>query len=212
MTRTLTTLFASAAVLTCLAAPALAAPLWTADWAPLKPNIVSTNGNQLLFSDVAVHDGDATQNILATQITVALPFTGENDFFEHQNYSLQLTLKDVASGQTAVMTFSGDVNGTITPSGSSITNAFDVANGVHDATLGGNLYTVTIGDYEPNGQGANVGSIYATVAVAIPDPGTPGGPDLEPQPNETPEPASLVLAGMGAALSGLGWYRKRRVS
>jgi len=206
MTRTLAKLLATVSLFAATAVPAVAAPLWTADWLPLKQNIVTTNGNQVLFSDVPLHNGDGTEsNVLATQITVGVPFTGDSDSFEHQNYSLQLTLTDTASGDSTIMSFSGELDGSFSPAGSSITNTFHAANSVHDDVLGGNHYTVTIGPYVSNGQGTDVGSIYATIAVV-----TPGaGPDVE-QPRDTPEPGTLLLAGMGAALSGLGWYRKRR--
>lgn len=184
---------------------AQAGVLWTANWVAEKPNIISNSGqNEVRLSDEADFHGDGAQSMTATRITVGDNFKGSSDSFTDQNYSLRLTLTDEASNESAELLFAGDISGTITPTGSSLTNDFHLPTS-HTVTLGDNEYEVTIGPFTPNGQEAEAGVIYASVRVT---PGEDGNPN--PNPNETPEPTSLTLAGLGASCAAWAAWRRRR--
>lgn len=177
--------------------------LWTADWLNVKPNVLSDDGdNQILVNKPPLFNGDGNESMIAATLTVGLPFNGESDSFTNQNYALQLTLKDTASGESVVMDFSGDLTGTISPGGSSITNEYDVDNTTHEADLGGRHYTVTMLPFDVNGEGTDIGVMYAEVTVT-------GGESPDPTPtNDTPEPTTALLAATGAAFTML-WKRRR---
>jgi hypothetical protein len=68
-------------------------------------------------------------------------------------------------------------------------------------TLGGNTYSVAIGDYSPPGptRASNAGSLNAFVTVTAVNGGGGG--------NGVPEPSAALLAGL--ALPCLGWFQWR---
>ena len=93
------------------------------------------------------------------------------------------------------------------------TVVFDPSLVSQSATLGGHVYSVSLGSFAPPGPptASNAGSISAHVGVdEVPDPPPPGPPG--PTGN-APEPSTLLLSCLG--LSGLamaGWrkWRARR--
>jgi hypothetical protein len=116
-------------------------------------------------------------------------------------------LRDDASGASGSLTFRGNLSGSINllqgVGNAGITNT-TLGPTTQSLTLGGNLYTVTIGSFvppgipnDPNGVAGPTGSISASIAV-------------QPATNSTPEPSSLVLACLGLPSLGLaGWFRRR---
>ncbi|HEY7424649.1 MAG TPA: PEP-CTERM sorting domain-containing protein [Gemmataceae bacterium] len=126
------------------------------------------------------------------------------------DYSLRLTLHDSASGASGSLTFGGNLSGFINlpdeGAPAPITNTF-LGPTTQTLTLGGNLYTVTMGSFVPpdnptgptGGEGPwAYGSISASIAV-------------QPAANSTPEPSSLVLACLGLPSLGLArWFRRRK--
>ncbi|HEY7313651.1 MAG TPA: PEP-CTERM sorting domain-containing protein, partial [Gemmataceae bacterium] len=116
------------------------------------------------------------------------------------NYSLSLALHDTASGASGALTFRGNLSGLIGPDDSvNLTNTF-LGPKTQTLTLGGNLYTVTIGPFvSPTWIGdQGEGSLSASIAV-------------QSAAKATPEPSSLMLACLGLPSLGLArWLRRRK--
>jgi hypothetical protein len=177
---------------------------WTYDSTPGTPNVVSDTGNNYLdFSNQPLLPATGTSDIVVTNITVRYPVTGSSDNFTHQNYSLKVLFTDTDSGASHQVIFSGDLNGTVKPQSSLIVNTFDPLHTVDEFMLGNNHYKVTIGPYTPPGpaNSATKGSIGAHVEV------TPGNGDDN---HDSPEPSTMLLAGLGAIGFGLRSWRKRQ--
>lgn len=124
------------------------------------------------------------------------------DTFTNAQYALTLTLTDMASGVTGSLVWTGQFNGVLSRSFATISNEFT---GMEEQSikLGDNIYRVVIGPYVPPPipGASNNGSIGARVYVTE---GDNGGTI------DTPEPSTMILAGLGASFLGLGSLRKRR--
>lgn len=129
------------------------------------------------------------------------------DVFTNSPFALTLTLTDVASGASGSMTFSGMFSGILSRAFSQIETQF-TGTTEGSLTLGNNTYTVRLNTVVPPPVpgAANPGSIGARVTVT----GGSGEPPPPPPPVDTPEPSSLVLAGLGLAGLGLRSVRKWR--
>jgi hypothetical protein len=123
------------------------------------------------------------------------------DTFSGETYNVTLALTDVASGKSGSLTFVGKLFGTLTGTSTNITTNF--AAPTQTLTLGKDLYTVTVGPLVPPSQATTtvIGDLMATVAVQ-------GG--VVTQTQQSPEPSSLVLAGLGLA-AAFGRRRLGRV-
>jgi MYXO-CTERM domain-containing protein len=146
----------------------------------------------------------------ATVTVARMLTTGSLLNFQNSTATLSLDIKDTASGAMHMFTFPVVFNGTanLATHASNVTVTFPGAGpGGQSFTLGGNQYTVTIGPVQPltwTSLGAHfpnafMGEIDAHVSV---NSGSPAA---------TPEPSSMVLAGMGLfALAGAAWRQRRR--
>lgn len=206
-------LIATVSSLLFIAADSRAGVLWTYDFTPSSPSVTSDSGlNQIIFENQGPVTVEGSSKVTAANFYIKTPFvkTGpenniNSDFFDHQNYSIKMTLKDEASGDftDVPLTFSGDLHGPITSASAILSNTFDPANQTHVVELGDYIYTVTINEYaSPPRPGAGIkGAISGLVTI------TPKGGE---EPHDTPEPSSMLLAGFGLAGFGLNAWRKRR--
>src|SRR5207302_5565935 len=103
--------------------------------------------------------------------------------FTNKSYGLILTIFDDASKKSDSLTFTGQLNGTLSSKSAIISNNFtsDVKQSVQ---IGNHVYTVTVGPFAPPGPPtANIaGSIAALANVTV---------------QEAPEPSTLALSGLG---------------
>jgi hypothetical protein len=157
------------------------------------------------FTNEPARDVTGSSDVVATNLRVfssALP-TSPDKFNSGGAYSVVLVVTDKASGDSAVLTFTGKLGGMFSASNSNVTNAF-TGQTTQTVTLGNFDYTVSFPPnfYSPPGPplASNSGSISAHVAVS------PAGIG----PATVPEPSTMVLSGLGLALMGAAGWRKRR--
>jgi hypothetical protein len=177
---------------------------WSYSWSPGSSAVPSTTGSGfVLLSGQAQTSVSGDSDVVAANVRTVGTTAST---FSNAAYSLTITLKDDASNKTGSLTFMGAFNGTLSGNSAKITNMFTGLT-TQSITLGGNQYTVTMTSYvAPGGPNAfNSGAIGASVSVSNLGIGEPqGGP-----PSQAPEPASLLLAGLGGAAL-LGWRVRRR--
>jgi hypothetical protein len=117
------------------------------------------------------------------------------------DYQFDLSLTDKTSGDKGTLSFHGTLSGSFSSAMSSVANVFTDPN--QSIVLGGNLYSVTMGPYtapSPIGQPAT-GLFQATIDAEP-------APTVPPPHIGTPEPATLLLAGLG--LPAVWLVRRRR--
>jgi hypothetical protein len=129
-------------------------------------------------------------------------------FFTDAAFDLHLFLRDEASGAYGTLELPGVFNGSVTSTEVDLGLTW-AGPAAPSLTLGGNVYTVTPGDYVPPGPFDRPGSALGapgSISVHI---------DVQPAgAARAPEPSSLALAGLGVALlAGAAWRRwKRRLA
>jgi hypothetical protein len=200
--------FAVLAALLATGVPARAGISWSYDFTPSTTVIWSDNHkSSLTLTNQASYNAVGSSDVIATQIganSTTLPDSNP-DIFTHANYTLKLKLTDAASGMSTFRTFTADISGSVSMHSTNTTNTFHSPTSFMGIHLGHNIYDIFIGPYTgPGPGGALSGSIGAHINVH-PEQGGGG-----PPPHGTPEPTSLVLAGMGAV--GLLALRRRRVA
>ncbi len=112
--------------------------------------------------------------------------------FSHAEYTLVMRLTDLSSGLSAALTFVGELNGTVSAAGTSLTNQF-LGQKQYAFDLNHHVYTISIGDFTaPGAPGSgDLGDIGVNVSV-----------------HHNPEPSSLLLAAVG--LPAVALLRRRR--
>jgi MYXO-CTERM domain-containing protein len=174
---------------------------WGYDWSASPTNVTAGSGSVKL-SNETFHVAVGNSQVVATNLqefSTADPLQGQFDVFGPNDgkYTLTLNLKDLASGQTGALVFKGQLQGQFSSLNSAVSNTY-FAPTSQTIVLGATQFMVTMNAYSPPGppsQG-NLGSMGAFVEVA--------------KVRETPEPATLTLAGFGAAAFGLAAWRRRR--
>jgi hypothetical protein len=177
---------------------------WDYSWAPSSLVVAADSGGTggVSMTLQATTHADGPSDVIATNLRTfsSAPRTTP-DSIAHGDYSLTLTLTDSASKATGTVTFTGFFSGTFSTTSSNLANEF-TGDTTKTISLGGHLYTITIGPYAPPGppSASNAGTISAHVDVGD-DHG--GGGD-------SPEPSTMVLAGLGLSFLGAASWRKRR--
>jgi hypothetical protein len=174
---------------------------WSTSSTEIHANSPSTGKVTLLIDDSqksAIGDSDIVAANLKTYST-ALP--GHADVFTARTYSLSLFLQDSDSGKGGTLTFTGQLDGTLTAKSSNLKNTFTNST-TQELILGDNLYTVNFGPYTPPGPPSSniTGSIGAHTSITV----------EHLIVSQIPEPTTLVLSGLGMMLLGATHWRARR--
>ena len=173
---------------------------WMYNWSrsPSEIHADAPGTGYITLTDESLKTAVGSSDIVATNLRTFSTATLANpDVFTAKGYTLGLFLLDVASNQSATVTFTGQLDGTLTATSANLQNTF-TGTTVQTVVLGDNRYTVTIGPYSPPGipGSANAGSIAAHASVVV---------------VALPEPGSLSLSGLGALFLGLArWHLRRR--
>jgi hypothetical protein len=112
--------------------------------------------------------------------------------FNGAEYTLTMKLTDQSSGLTAAVTFEGVLNGTVSASGSSLTNKF-IGQTTYAFDLNHHIYNISVGKF---------------TAPGAPGSGDLGGIDVNVSIHHNPEPSSLLLGMIG--MPALAFLRRRR--
>jgi hypothetical protein len=192
---------------------------WTYNWdrSPVSVAADAPGTGGVSFTNEPSKNATGSSDIVATNLKVFSSATADapDKLSTGGQYTLTLTLTDGPSGQSSVLSWLGKLSGTFSKDSSNITNAFDPNSPLtRTVTLGNDIYTVTMGAYSPPGppSASNAGSIGAHVdVVAAGGPGPGPGPGPTPGPvEESPEPSTLLLSGLGLSFLGAAGWRKHR--
>ena len=183
--------------------------LWSYQSGAMPSHIFLSTGPDSQSSSLLLGGMGNTPEHDSATVTVVRMLTFGNQFnFQNATSTLSLDIKDMASGANHMFTFPVAFNGTanLATHASNVTVTFPGSTS-QSFTLGGNVYTVTIGPVQPltwTSLGARfpnafMGEVDAHVSV------NSGGPAA------TPEPSTLTLVGVGLfAVAASGWRRRRR--
>lgn len=146
-----------------------------------------------------------SSDVVVSNLRVAstAPATSPDVLHKNGAYSFTLDLKDTASGASTMMNFTGKLGGSFSSANANVTNTFTGAKTQTWTAPNGLVYTVSLTGYTPPGPptASNAGSISAHVSVSH-----------VIISNNSPEPSTLVLSGLGLAFAGAAAWRKRRRS
>jgi hypothetical protein len=207
---------------------------WNFVWspaAPIPPGVI----NPTAAPDAAVYADNANAGRVVLTAAPSVSVAGDSDIvaanlkvfsgadpnspatLTNRAYSLALTLTDNNNGKSGSLTFTGDLNGSVSSLSSNVINAF-TGKTVQTLTLGNDNFVVNMSSFtppSPPGAG-NLGSIGAHVTV-ISTPScctcpccceTTHPPGCHVTNN--PEPSTLTLAGLGLMLGiGICWWKHR---
>jgi hypothetical protein len=196
-----TTLRLAALAFVLSAAPAARADLigWSYDWSYSASNIQANGdpgdrGHIHLRPDGPHHVFGSTDIAAVNLQAFSSAKPSDPAHFNNAPYSLILFIRDDESKLLGAVTFTGELNGTLSKSSASIRNTFTspLTQTLH---LGHHIYEVTIGAFTPPGVpgSKDFGSISAHVTV-----------------RHNPEPAALALAAVGLPFAALALRRRRR--
>jgi hypothetical protein len=175
---------------------------WMYNWSrsPSEIHADAPGTGYITLTDESLKGAVGNSDIVATNLrTFSTATHAKPDVFTAKTYSLDLYLLDTESGQSTTLTFTGEINGTLTAMSSNLSNTF-TGTKTQSVVLGNNKYTVSIGPYSPPGVpgSANAGSIAAHASVLV-------APIVS-----LPEPGTLALSGLGTFLLGATRWRIRR--
>ena len=194
--RLLTCLIVSAAL---AASPARADFMnWSYSTSAVPPGFAVTGANNgsgaVQLTPFSNAPGDSHIPVLAYATSATVPVTFDP---QKSTYALNMTITDNTTKDSGSLSFTGSIGGGLTPTSSTLTNTFSVAQ--KSLTLDGHVYTVTLSASDPLVNPLTPQkNITATVSVSN-------------AVASAPEPASLLLGGLGFTAFGLGsWWRRLR--
>jgi hypothetical protein len=206
--------FAPTLALRFLAAPGARADMvtpdnvqWTYNFSPASPSLSSappgTGG--ITFTNEPTKSAVGSSDVVATNLRVFSATDGTSpEKITDAAYKLSLVLTETENGVTSTktLTLTGALTGTLSKSNANVTNTF-TSPASQQVSLGSFLFTLTNPSFTPPGppDQTNAGSISAHVAV------TSAG---TPPPTQSPEPSSMLLAGLGLTVLGGAAWRKRQ--
>ena len=175
---------------------------WLYNWSrsPSEIHSDAPGTSFITLTDESARSAVGDSNIVATNLrTFSTALPESPDKFTAKSYALTLNLTDVQSRMLGSLTFTGQIDGWVSSSNSSLTNTFtgDVTQSI---VLGNNRYTATIGGFTPPGApgSVNAGSIAAFVHMNV------------DSIVHMPEPGTLALSGLGAIFLAAAHRRRRR--
>jgi hypothetical protein len=205
---------------------------WTADWSQSNDVIRANGGAEsggITLASPVVTVLTGNNLISAATLTTFTSATSSNpDLFNAAPYTLKVKLTDLASNDTGALTFTGSITGSQTNMSATFSNHYNSPI-TESMKIGANDYTVTltsfmapgpapmpggtpiIGDFmaQVNVQaaGGSVGAGGGSGSGSGSGSGGGSGSNGKGPPLSTPEPTSLILAGL-AGMFGL--YRWRQ--
>ena len=166
--------------------------------------------------------GGASVDIpFATLTTSSSAAASQPDTFANP-FTLKLSLKDATSPTAGVLTFSGNIAGTLTNAKSFLTGTLDDAvdgKVTKSVALGSHNYEITLnksfGLPDPvSDVNTQLDAVFRVTSVgggSVKGTENPGGSNNGPLTSSTPEPSSLLLGGMAlVGLTARRWSRLRR--
>lgn len=171
---------------------------WSYNWSrsPVNVHADSPGTGYVSLTDEGMKSASGNSFLVAANLQAHSTAPIDNpDVFTNKPYTLNLFLQDQDSQKSGTVTFTGELNGTLTAESSNIRNTF-VGQTTQTLVLGDHQYTVTIGPFTPPGPtgAVNVGSIAARAEVSV------------STIFHLPEPSSGALALVAAC----GWFMGRR--
>jgi hypothetical protein len=161
----------------------------------------NTKSSIHLSNEPSVLASGSTDILLANLTTASSANVATPDVFTQQPWKIDVSVFDIDSKTTGVVHFSGTFSGTVWSGGAKITNSFTglTTQFLH---LGNNWYTITEDSYtKPGGPNATrSGALGASIVLS----------DVRPEGFQSPEPATLLLAGLAAGGGGLLVWRRRK--
>lgn len=181
---------------------------WSYTTTPANANVASNGGSSSTVNFIgdtnvtAVGDSDI---VLAALTTTSSANPNNPATFTSKFWAVDLTLTDYTSGQSYDFLFGGRLSGMLSSSSSYFTTTF-IGQASITAQIGANNYTVTLVSFSPPGppSASNKGAISAHVNVS------PASGSGTISSTGSPEPSTMILAGLGLVGFVATQYRRRR--
>ena len=169
----------------------------------------AARAGNISFTNEDPHTAQGNSTIPATNLREASTATSIHETLSASSgaYTLNLTLSltdDTGLHQTAVpLTFHGTITGDFSHDNTNLTNTFG-SDHLQSVNLGAYTFTIDLNEFTSPGivGSTNAGAISAHVTIT---------PYSNPHPTQdTPEPGTMLLAGLGMTFFGGAAWRKRR--
>lgn len=171
---------------------------WSYSWSMIPPSIVSKTGFSGVVGTTAFGTGtaDPVEAVTLNTFSSSSATTEDDITIPSSDYTLTVTLQDTGNPALLpqVLTFTGKMWGTVSPATVDVQNNFDST--FDSVVIGEYLYKVNLTSFK-SPTVDSLGSITAQISV-----------EQNVQVTRTPEPSSLLLAGL--VVPALVWYRSRR--